>query len=105
MALWYIFGVVRWWLTKVSIENLIRRGAIIVKKPDLLAGAIATNTSVDFSDLQDVHDLVYYSLDTDWLQRCIAKDNRPQVDKRCDERLSEIQQLKKRLTAQSSQAA
>lgn len=82
---------------KANIDNLMRKGAILVKKPELLEGAIATNTTVDFSDLDDVRDLIYHANDVEWLRRCIAKDNRPQVDRWCYERIEEIEEIKKRL--------
>lgn len=84
--------------TKSVIDSLIRRGGILVKKPEIAEGSVLSNTTLDFSDLQDVKDLVYNSNDAEWLRRCVVKDNRPTVDKWCYERIEEIDKLKKRLT-------
>lgn len=89
-------------ITKVSIENFMHRGAILVKKPQVPEGAMETDTTIDYPDLQDVRDLIRHCNDIEWLRRCLAKDNRPQVDRLCLDRIAEIERVKNKLMPQAA---
>lgn len=87
--------------TKNSIENFMHRGAILIKKPQVAEGTVETDTTIDYSDLQDAGDLIRHCNDAEWLRRCLAKDNRPQVDRMCLDRIADIERIKNKLMPQA----
>jgi hypothetical protein len=82
--------------TKGELDRCMRRGVVQLKVPTIADGSNATDTTADYAEIDDVKDIIFNSHDIDWLRRSMAKDSRPQVDQICSERITEIEQSKKK---------
>ncbi|MBD1995301.1 hypothetical protein H6G00_01480 [Leptolyngbya sp. FACHB-541] len=71
-----------------------KKGVIRVYMPVVPDGEKPTGTSADFA-LEDCQDIIEEASDIDWLNRCIAKDDRDGIPELCQERIKQVEEMEK----------
>lgn len=72
-----------------------KKGVIRVFSPEISEGVAPTGTTRDY-DINDALEIIEQSNDIEWLQRCIAKDDRDGIAVSCQQRIKEIQESENR---------
>jgi len=72
-------------------DRFVKNGVLKVFIPEIPEGGRVTGTSADYANLQDAVDIIEQSNDVEWIQRCLAKDDRDGIATACQNRIAAIQ--------------